>query len=491
MALMTRDDYVASLRRLRRRVFVHGVEVAEPVDHPLLSPSLAACAETYAVAEEPEHATLALARSHLTGEPVNRFTHLHQGTADLVAKVQLLRLLGTRTGCCFQRCVGMDAMNALDSVTYEMDRDLGTSYHARFRRYLCEVQARDLVVDGAMTDPKGHRRLAPSAQADPDLFLRVVEKRADGIVVRGAKVHQTGAVNSHEIVAMPTVAMGPDDADWGVAFAIPMDTAGVVCIFGRQTNDTRKEEGEIDQGNARFGAVGGEALVVFEDVLVPWERVFMCGEWEFAGMLVERFASYHRQNYGGCKTGLADVLVGACATLAKYQGTDKASHVRDKLTEMTHLAESMYCCSIACSAEGRRTPSGQYFVDPLLANTTKLNVTRNVYEIGRLAQDIAGGLLATLPSEADLRHPEVGKYVEKYFKGIAGVAAEDRIRIARLIENMSGGTAMVESMHGAGSPQAMKVMIQRQANLEHKMRLARDLAGIGQGTEVGGDKTKS
>jgi 4-hydroxybutyryl-CoA dehydratase / vinylacetyl-CoA-Delta-isomerase len=269
-----------------------------------------------------------------------------------------------------------------------------------------------------------------------------------------------------------------------------MDTPGIICIFGRQANDTRKEEGFLDQGNTCFGSVGGESLVIFDDVFVPWERVFMCGEYDYAGLLVDRFASYHRQNYGGCKTGVADVLIGACATLAGYQGTAKASHVRDKLTEMAHLAETMYCCSLACSYEGAPTPSGQYFVDPLLANVTKLNVTRNVYEVARLAQDIAGGFIATLPSEQDLASPEIGKYVEKYFKSVAGIATEDRIRIARLIEAMSSGTALVESMHGAGSPQAMKVMIQRQVNLERKMRLATDIAGVTESEETAAAKAR-
>jgi 4-hydroxybutyryl-CoA dehydratase/vinylacetyl-CoA-Delta-isomerase len=331
---------------------------------------------------------------------------------------------------------------------------------------------------GAMTDPKGDRSLAPGEQPDPDQFLHVVERRAGGIVVRGAKLHQTGVVNSHEIIAMPTTGLKPGESDYAVAFAIPADTQGLLYIFGRQTNDTRKEEGCIDQGNAGYGIVGGEALVVFEDVFVPWERVFMCGEHGFAGPLVETFASYHRQNYGGCKAGVADVLIGAAALIADYNGVAKASHIRDKLTEMVQLTETLYCCSIACSAQGRPTASGAWFVDPLLANVTKLNVTRNVYEVARLAQDIAGGLLATLPSEKDLRNERVGPYVEKYFAGRQGVPTEARLRAARLIENMSGGTALVESMHGAGSPQAQKIMLQRQADLPQKVRWAMRLAGI-------------
>ncbi|MBC7293535.1 MAG: 4-hydroxybutyryl-CoA dehydratase, partial [Thermoleophilia bacterium] len=190
------------------------------------------------------------------------------------------------------------------------------------------------------------------------------------------------------------------------------------------------------------------------------------------------FASYHRQNYGGCKGGVSDVIIGATVAMAEYNGVARASHIRDKIVEMVHLTETLYAGSIACSAEGRRTPSGAYFVDPLLANVLKQNVTRFIYEICRLAHDIAGGLIATLPSERDLRHPEIGKYVEKYFRGVADVPTEHRFRMVRLLENMTGGTALAESMHGAGSPQAQRIMIARQANLEHKKQLAERLAGI-------------
>jgi 4-hydroxybutyryl-CoA dehydratase/vinylacetyl-CoA-Delta-isomerase len=277
---------------------------------------------------------------------------------------------------------------------------------------------------------------------------------------------------------MPTAALGEEDRDYAVSFALPVDAPGVVHIFGRQTNDSRKMEGTLDQGNAKFGVVGGEALTVLNDVFVPWERVFMCGEYQFAGTLVERFASYHRQNYGGCKVGVADVIIGATVAMAEYNGVAKASHVRDKIVEMCHLAETLYCGSIACSCEGRKTPSGAYFVDPLLANTVKQNITRFIYEICRLSHDIAGGFIATLPSEQDLKSPEVGVYVEKYFKAAPQVTTEQRFRMARLIENMTGGTALVEAMHGAGSPQAQRIMILRQSNLEYKKKLAEALAGI-------------
>ena len=390
-------------------------------------------------------------------------------------------MLGQKTAACFQRCVGMDAFNAVYSTTYEVDQKCGTHYHENFRKFAAYVQENDLVVDGAMTDTKGDRSLAPSKQADPDLFLHVVERRPDGIVVRGAKAHQTGIVNSHEVLVMPTIAMGPDDKDYAVSFAVPLDSEGLIMVVGRQSCDTRKtENSSLDVGNDVYG--GMEALTVFDNVFVPNDRIFLNGETEFAGMLVERFAGYHRQSYGGCKVGVGDVLIGASALAAEYNGAEKASHVKDKLIEMTHLNETLYCCGIACSAEGTETASGNYLIDLMLANVCKQNVTRFPYEIARLAQDIAGGLMVTLPSEKDINHPVAGAYIKKYFAGTATTSVENRFKIMRLIENLTLGTAAVgyltESLHGAGSPQAQRIMISRQSNMPGKKQLAKDIVHI-------------
>ncbi|MCL6612274.1 MAG: 4-hydroxyphenylacetate 3-hydroxylase family protein [Peptococcaceae bacterium] len=481
MALKTASEYLDSLRRLNMTVYMFGEKIDNFVDHPIIRPSINSVAKSYELALDERYSDLMTAESSITGETVNRFCHLHQSTGDLVRKVKMQRLMGQKTAACFQRCVGMDAINAIDSVTFEMDRKLGTEYHRRFRSYVKYIQENDLVVDGAMTDPKGDRSLRPSQQADPDLYLRVVRENSDGIVVRGAKAHQTGAINSHEICVMPTMAMTGEDRDYAVSFALPSDAPGIIYIYGRQSCDTRKLEGTgIDVGNARYG--GQEALVIFEDVFVPWERVFMCREYEFSGALVERFAGYHRQSYGGCKVGVGDVLIGAAAVMADFNGTAKASHVKDKIIEMIHLNETLYSCGIACSSQGFPTPSGTYLIDLLLANVCKQNVTRYPYEIARLAEDIAGGLMVTMPSEKDLRHPQIGPYIEKYLKGVASVPTEHRMRMLRLVENLTLGCAAVgyrtESMHGAGSPQAQRVMISRQANLEHKKKLARVIAGI-------------
>ena len=488
--LMTKEQYIESLRQMKTRVYMFGEEVENWVDHPIIRPSIECVGMTYELANDPEYADLCTAKSSYTGETVNRFTHLHQSTDDLIKKVKMLRLLGQKTASCFQRCVGMDAFNAMFSTTYELDKKHGTNYHENFNNFLKMVQENDYVVDGAMTDPKGDRGLAPSAQKDADLFLRIVERREDGIVVRGAKAHQTGCVNSHWHIVMPTQAMREEDADYAVAFATPTDAEGIYMIYGRQSCDTRKmEEGaDVDLGNAVFG--GQEALVVFDDVFIPNEYVFMAGEYDFSNMIVERFAGYHRQSYGGCKVGVGDVLIGAAARAADYNGANRASHIKDKLIEMVHLNETLYCCGIACSAEGQATEAGNYQIDLLLANVCKQNVTRFPYDITRLAEDIAGGLMVTMPAESDFNSDivvgkngeTVGEICNKYFVGSPACTTEERMRVLRLIENMCLGTAAVgyrtESLHGAGSPQAQRIMIARQGNLEAKKALAKNIAGI-------------
>jgi 4-hydroxybutyryl-CoA dehydratase/vinylacetyl-CoA-Delta-isomerase len=480
--MKTLQEFTESLHRLKHEVYILGEKVENVTEHPILRPSLNALAKTYEMAHDPRYTEL-FVRQGLDGERVNCFTSLHQSTQDLLNKVKALRILGQETGTCFQRCVGWDALNAVESTTFEMDQALsqGTQYHGRFMDYLRYVQQNDWVCNGAMTDVKGDRGLRPSQQADPDMFLHVVERRSDGIVVRGAKAHQTGAVFSHEIIVMPTLTMRADDKDYAVAFAIPSDTEGVIHVLGRQSCDTRKLEGStMDVGNATFG--GHEALVIFDDVFVPNERVFMDGEWQFSRVLVERFAGYHRQSYGGCKVGVGDVLIGAAATAAEYAGVAKASHVRRKLGEMIHLNETIFACGLGCSVAGTAMTSGTYLVDLLLANVCKQNVTRFPYEIARLAEDLAGGLMVTMPSEKDLNHPEIGALLEKYLRGVAEIPTADRMRILRLIENLTLGTAAVsyrtESMHGAGSPEAQVIMISRLSDLERKQALAKRLAGI-------------
>jgi 4-hydroxybutyryl-CoA dehydratase/vinylacetyl-CoA-Delta-isomerase len=481
MKLKNGAEYIQSLKKLNPRIYYQGKKIKNVVKHPATAPHVRSAAMTYALANQKKYKDLATATSHLTGRRISRFTHVHQNMEDLVKKIKLLRILGQKTGTCFQRCVGFDGINSVYSVAYEADQKYGTDYFERFKKWLTYIQDENLMVVGAMTDPKGDRSKGPSEQDDPDQYVHVVDRKDDGVVIRGAKLHMTGAVNSHEILVMPTTALDTKAKEYAIVGAIPIDAPGVTLIFGRQASDTRRDRMEhIDVGKPKFGAVGGEAVIAFEDVFIPRDRIFMDGEIDFTGTLVYRFAAHHRANYGGCKTGLMDVLTGAVSYLAQIQGTAKGSHIKDKITEMIHLCETLYSSSIACSAEGCPTPSGAYMVDTMLANVCKQNVTRFHFEVARLATDIAGGFIATMPSEYDLKSEDIGHIVKKYFSGVSGIPVKDRVKIGRLIEAMTGGTAMVESMHGAGSPQAQRIMILREGKLDEKIKLAKALAGIPQ-----------
>ncbi|HQU86910.1 MAG TPA: 4-hydroxyphenylacetate 3-hydroxylase N-terminal domain-containing protein, partial [Pyrinomonadaceae bacterium] len=478
--IKTSEDYINSLRGRKLKVYLFGELVEDIVEHPMIRPSINAVAETYDLAErEPK---LASATSHLTGEKVNRFLNIAMSRDEVVLQNKMQRRLGQLTGTCFQRCVGMDALNSLYSTTFEIDAKYQTDYHERLKEFIKKVQKQNLVIGGAMTDVKGDRSLSPHEQADPDLFVHIVKKTDKGVYISGAKAHQTGCLNSHWLIVMPTMRLTENDKDYAIVGAIPVEAEGITYIYGRQSCDTRAMEGgTIDTGNNNFG--GQEAMVIFENVFIPNELIFMNGETEFASMLVERFTCYHRRSYV-CKSGVGDVLIGAAAQIAEYNGVEKVSHIKDKLVEMTHLNETIYATGIASSYQSKPTKSGAFINDDMIANVCKHHVTRMPYEISRLAQDLAGGMVVTMPSEKDFKSEEIGHLLEKYLKGRADVPTENRVRILRLIENMTLGRNAVgyltESMHGAGSPQAQRIQIARQMQIEFKKNLAKELAGIEQ-----------
>ena len=478
MPIRNAAEYIESLRNRNLKVYLFGELVKEPVDHPMIRPSINAVAETFDLAnEDPE---LASAESSLSGLKVNRFLHIAENAQDLVNQNKMQRKLGQLTGTCFQRCVGMDALNSLYSTTFEIDGKNNTQYHQRLKEFIKKVQQENYVIGGAMTDVKGDRSLSPSQQEDPDLFVHITKRDEKGVYITGAKAHQTGCINSHWILVMPTMRLRREDKDYAIVGAVPADAPGIIYIYGRQSCDTRSMEGgDIDSGNAKFS--GQEAMMIFDNVFIPNDLIFMDGEYEFASMLVERFTCYHRRSYV-CKTGLGDVLIGAAASIADYNGVSNVSHIKDKLVEMTHLNETIFAAGVASSYQSYKTKSGNFQNDDMLANVCKHNVTRFPYEIGRLAQDIAGGLVVTMPSEKEFRNPETGPLLEKYLKGRKGIPTENRVRALRLIENMTLGRNAVgyltESMHGAGSPQAQRIQIARQMQLGYKKKLARRLANI-------------
>ena len=476
--ISNRESYLKSISDRNLKIYLMGKLVEDPLSHPIIRPSIEAMAETYELAvNEPE---LGSVKSPYTGESINRFLHIAESNDDLYLQNKMQRKLGQLTGTCFQRCVGMDAFNALHSVTFEIDEKYATKYHQNFISFLTEMHKYNLVIGGAMTDVKGDRSKLPHEQEDEDLYLRIVDRDENGVYVKGAKAHQTGCINSHWMVVMPTLRLTEKDKDYAIVGAIPVDAEGITYIYGRQSCDTRSmEPGEYDVGNKYFA--GQEAMVIFDNVFIPNELIFMNGEFDFASMLVERFTTYHRRSYV-CKAGVGDVLIGAAATIAEYNGVENASHISDKLVEMNKMNETIYATGIASSLQGSKTKSGNYINDDLLANVCKQHVTKDTFEIGRLAQDLAGGLVGSMPSGIDFNEGEMSSELKKYLKGIKETNAEDRVKILRLIENMTLGRNAVayltESLHGAGSPQAQRVQIKRKVNIEEKKDLAKKLSGV-------------
>ncbi|WP_300462550.1 4-hydroxyphenylacetate 3-hydroxylase N-terminal domain-containing protein [Desulfobacula sp.] len=476
MGLMTKDEYIESLRKLNPVVYMGGERINNVVDNPRLRAGIEATGATYEVAEMDEYRDLAVTTSPLIDEPVNRFTLPPGSIDDLVHRVKLNRAIANHVGTCHQRCTGLDCLSALSIVTYDVDQKYGTPYYQNFLEFLTYMQKNDLTANAGVTDLKGDRSKGPTQQADDEMYLKIVERRPDGIVVSGAKVHQTGSLSSHEIIVLPTRAFKKGDEDYAVAFAIPADTPGLIHVVGRSSLDSREIEG-VDCGNIRYSK--NCPTLIFDKVFIPNHRVFLNGETEFAVQMVIRFSSFHRQSHGGCKAGKIDCMIGAALTLMDYNGTSKVAHHKQKVIDMIYRAETLYGCCLASSYEGKKEASGAYFIDTILSNASKIHEGKELSECIRLMIDIVGGFVADMPSDRDFDHPEIGPVLKRYFQAVEGIPVENRIRMFRLVEKMAMESAdTISDIHGGGSPEAHRVTILRESDLESKKRAAKRLAGI-------------
>jgi len=474
--LRTKEEYIEKLLSMRLNVYMGGGVVKR--DHPALQPGIEITSRTFEWARDPKWKGLMTAKSHIISEEINRFTHVNQTAEDLLAKIRMIRLACQRVGGCVQRCMGCDAINALSVVTYEIDDKYGTDYHNRFLTYLKYFQRDDMVAACAQTDVKGDRALRPHEQLDPDLYVRVVEKRSDGITVRGAKNHITISPYADELIVVPTRAMRKEDSEWAVAFAIPADTEGVKLITTAWPHRPRVN---LDAPFVKYG--GAHSMVVFDDVFVPWDRVFMCGEWEFAQRAAHLFgATYHRHSYTGCKPAVTDILMSAAALVAEYNGISGKTHVRDKLAEFISIAELIYASGIASCMHGEKHLSGTYIPNVVYANAGRLHAGKNIYHEYEMVADLAGGLPATLPYEEDYLSPEVGDYVKKYIMRKKGIPAEHVWRCFRFIEELvcsgPGAAKQVSGIHGGGSPIMERIVIYFAYDIERRKKIAKYLAGI-------------
>jgi 4-hydroxybutyryl-CoA dehydratase/vinylacetyl-CoA-Delta-isomerase len=476
MAIKTPEQYYKSLKELHPTAYILGEKIENPTEHPLIKHMTAAVAKTYEKENDPEGRKFLVTKSDLIDEEVSRFVKFYKSPDDLLTKVRMLKFLSQNIGGCYMRCTGMDAINAVGIESYNCDKKHGTEYWPRLLEFVKLMQKNDFVVFSGVTDVKGDRTLRPSQQKDPDMYLHVVDKNKDGIVVRGAKIHQTGSMCAHWALIVPTRMMREDDKDYAVCFAVPNDAEGLIHVYGRGTLEAQPLQ-DCDLGNAEFSKFS--PMVIFNDVFVPWDKVFLCGEYEYAGPMVINFGNYHRHSHGGCKCGVGDVYIGAAAAAAEYSGVENVSHIRNKYAEMLKVTEAIYGCSIAASVESIETPSGIYIVDPVLSNTSKLYEGKELAEVIRMMIEIAGGMTTDLPSDKDFEHPEIGPLLTKYLKGVDGVDTMDRVRIFRLIEKLAFESRdIVSNIHGAGSPETHRMTILRNTDIEAKKKLAKKLAGV-------------
>ncbi|HOV78772.1 MAG TPA: 4-hydroxyphenylacetate 3-hydroxylase N-terminal domain-containing protein [Bacillota bacterium] len=477
--MKTAREYLESMSALDPKIYLGGRRVSLHQD-PTASTVLRANARVYELSQEPEYIDTMTVISPFTGDRVSRNLHIASSVNDLEKRAEMATLTSQMLGTCNYRCVGADVLNALAGITWEMDRELGTEYHRRFIKHLKHLQENDLAVSGAVTDAKGDRGKRPGQQEDPDVYVHVAEKKPDGIVVRGAKVSQSGAVGAHETIVIPTMGLRPGEEDFAVAFAVP-NGAGRLTYICQYTPFTAERELAPDVkylGNPLYGQ-RETCIMVFDNVFIPWEHVFMCGEVQYAGRLIARFAKTHRMNCGGaCKVGFADLIIGAAQLAAEYSGVQKASHIVDKITEMIRISETARACTIAAALKGREEPAGSGFYQPddVFGNAAKLTIADGFWEIMKWAGDIGGGMAVTMPSEMELENPDTAVYVRKFMK--ASAPAEDRLRIAKFIQNWCAGLHGAGTWHGAGSPMAQKMALYALTDLEKKKTLAKNLAGL-------------
>ncbi len=472
--MRTAEEYRMDLAKMRPNVYIGGKRVSR--DDERLQGGVNVISRTFELAEHEDYRDLIVTKSHLTGKKINRFTHVNQSAEDLLMKQKMIRKLCRLVGGCIQRCMGCDAINALSIVTFAADSEHGTDYHRRFLEYLKEFQDRDLVAACAQTDVKGDRSKRPHQQDDPDMYVRVVEKRSDGIVVRGAKNCITMAAIADEIIVIPTRAMTSDDAAYSVAFAVPADADGVKIIS--RTSRLRSPEGL----SMPLAAIGDdENFVIFDDVFVPWERVFLCGEYRYATLAAHLFALFHRHSYTGCKPATADVIMGFAALITDYSGIYDRPNVRERLVELAATAELVYAAGVAAAIFGKKTPAG-FLPNEIYANIGRRHAGLNYYHELHILADLAGGLPAALPFAEDFLNPETREYLEKYLKRRGGVPAEHIYRclygISNILCSSFGGVLAVAGVHGGGSPVMEEIAVWRSYDFESRKELAKWLVGI-------------
>ncbi|MEW5912585.1 MAG: 4-hydroxyphenylacetate 3-hydroxylase N-terminal domain-containing protein [Thermodesulfobacteriota bacterium] len=483
-----KQRWLQRLYGMQRNLYLGGDKIGR--DDERLAPVQSVVGLTYDLAQDPAYADLMTATSHLTGERINRFCHVHQSPADLHKKQDMTRMICQKVGGCVRRCMGVDALNAVYTVSYEADRERPgeTAYHENFKQWLARFQGQDMMGCCAQTDVKGDRTKRPHQQPDPDSYVHVVERNRQGIVVRGCKLHISEAAIADEILVLPTRALLAQDSDYAVSFAVPGDWEGVKQLV---TIHNYRRRDHFPKG---FDPGATDSYVIFDDVFVPWERVFLCGEHRHGGILALLFALFHRHSYSGCKPALGDLLLGTCALAAEVNGIYKAKHVGDKLAEIIKITELGYAAGFTASAlakpevyiPGRGMQPygpGNYIPNAIYCNVGRCLTGESVFHEMEMLADIAGGMPATFPYEGEFVNPEVKDLARKYTTRCQSMSPESQAQLWRYIGDVAvsgkSGCTMFGALHGGGSPRMEKIGITSQYDIAQRKDLVRKIAGMG------------
>lgn len=476
--LMDAAGYRESLRAYHPRAFVNGQRVESVADEPLLAPGINAVGTTYDLAHQEAHLPVMTARQASSGRTVNRMLHINESSGDLLAKLEAVRLVCKISGCA-QRYLSHDALNALWQATALTDARHGSDYAQRFRAYLHEVQDKDLTLGVAMTDAKGDRSKRPGAQANRDSYVHIKERRKDGIVIRGTKAIVTGAPYMHEFLVMPCRTHVSGDEHFAVCCAVPCDAAGVTIVA--------RPAGRPGDPAAKFSAQYGQStgVVMFDDVFVPWDRVFLAGETEEGGFLTTSYATHHRHSCIGARAGFGDLLIGAGALVIEANGldTERHGHVREQMVELIKITEGFFACGVAASVYCHKDPAGSVMPDSVFSNIGKLLLATQIYDMHRIAHYVSGGLIVALPGPDEDHNPETAASLSAVLAGRPDIPHAQRAEVARFIEDLTvskeAGWYSVISLHGGGSPEAMKREIWRNYPVAEKVELVESLLGRG------------
>jgi len=476
MGIKTSEQYLESLRGLKPNVYIMGEQVEDIVGSKYFEITLKEMCKWYDWANEPGEKEDFAYWSPLINEDVSFWTHLRQDKDGLRKMIAVMKENNARHFCSMCMVIGLSVMWA---TTYDIDLEKGTHYHERLQNFFKHLQREDLRYCLGVMDPKGDRSLAPSAQADPDLHLRVVDKNSEGIIVNGAKMHTSNAPVMHYIFACPSGLLKEADKDYAVSFAVPIDAKGITFITRPAPGPLEKKSLE-SPASSNIGFV--ECLTVFDNVFVPWENVFMCGEWEFTEKLVGYFSPYVRLCKGTCTSARTDIIAGTAALIADYNGVGKASHMRNKLTEMMISSEIGWGCALGAVSNSVQHPSGIPIPDVSISNAGLYHCRLRFVEFLGMLHEIAGGVVTTMPTEAEYLNEATRTYIEKYFKGRKGISTEDRLKLLYFIQDMTasrfGGYLVASAICAGGTPETNRVEVQRNYNLLEKIRNVKAICNI-------------